>query len=519
MAKRIVPLILILALLGFSLSGAAGSNQTRILDVRSLSTPEHMAQLVFDLSEPVQYKLFTLQPQDGKPYRVVLDLENTRLVHKLDGRYSGLVQNVRSASRNGDEDLRVVVDLNGPVKTKDLLLGPSGRYGHRLVLTLEDPVNAVYSGARFATNAKPRIPVSKATAPTPKPATKTPLAQHAANPSPVYAGADYNPPPLPRAQQNQTHRPAPAPARTTMPAVRTTPAPVARYNPPPQRRITPPARTVAIKQVQPAPASPRKTVAVARPAAPPQARILPRAHKRRLVIAIDAGHGGIDPGATGPHGIREKDVVLAISRQLAAMINREKGMRAALTRDGDQFLRLRERIERARQLKADVFISLHADALEGNSTLQGASVYMLSQNGASSEAAQWLAQRENRADLLGGASTVSLNDKSDVLASILLDLSQTGTLDASARLGQSVLNALGRVGAVNHRKVQRAAFMVLRSPDIPSILVETAFISNPQEEAKLAQPAQQRRLAAAILSGLKDYFLHHAPPGTLLARK
>src|SRR5690554_4134438 len=206
--------------------------------------------------------------------------------------------------------------------------------------------------------------------------------------------------------------------------------------------------------------------------------LLPR---RDIVVAIDPGHGGRDPGAIGRNGTREKDVVLAISRRLAKLINDEPGMRAYMTRDRDEFITLRQRIQRAKQNGADMFISIHADAFQRTSA-HGSSVYVLSQRGASSEAAQILADRENAADLAGG---ISLEDKDDLLASVLLDLSQTASLEASLEVGNSVLGGLKRIGPVHKKQVESAAFVVLKSPDIPSILVETAFISNPEEEKRL----------------------------------
>ncbi len=227
--------------------------------------------------------------------------------------------------------------------------------------------------------------------------------------------------------------------------------------------------------------------------------ILPR---RDIVIAIDPGHGGRDPGAIGRNGTREKDVVLAISRRLAKLINDEPGMRAYMTRDRDEFITLRQRIQRAKQNGADMFISIHADAFQRTSA-RGSSVYVLSQRGASSEAAQILADRENAADLAGG---ISLEDKDDLLASVLLDLSQTASLEASLEVGNSVLGGLKRIGPVHKKQVESAAFVVLKSPDIPSVLVETAFISNPEEERKLNDANHQYKLAQAMLSGIRSYF-------------
>ena len=232
-----------------------------------------------------------------------------------------------------------------------------------------------------------------------------------------------------------------------------------------------------------------------------------------VVIAIDAGHGGDDPGATGPNGLREKDVTLKIARNLANLINQEYGMKAVLIREGDYFLSLRKRIGKARRHKADLFISIHADAFK-DPRVRGSSVFILSNRGASSEAAKWLAERENAADLIGG---VSLDDKDDVLASVLLDLSQTASLEASIGVADRVLSGLKKLGKTHKKHVQSAGFAVLKSPDIPSILVEMAYISNPEEERKLKGKAYQTKLAKAMLSGLKDYFRNHAPEGTLLA--
>jgi N-acetylmuramoyl-L-alanine amidase len=235
---------------------------------------------------------------------------------------------------------------------------------------------------------------------------------------------------------------------------------------------------------------------------------------RDIVVAIDAGHGGEDPGASGPGGTREKDVVLGIARALAKLVDSEPGMRPLLVRDGDYYVSLRDRMDRARAQRADIFLSIHADAFR-DPRARGASVYALSARGATSEAARWLAERENTADLVGG---VSLDDKDDVLASVLLDLSQTATISASMQAGNHVLRELGTVAHIRKRTVQQAGFIVLKSPDIPSILIETAYISNPSEERTLADPAAQRRFASAILAGVRGYFYDVALPGTLVAR-
>ena len=234
---------------------------------------------------------------------------------------------------------------------------------------------------------------------------------------------------------------------------------------------------------------------------------------RELVIAIDAGHGGQDPGALGRRGTREKNVTLQIARRLAGLIDAEPGMRAVMVRDGDYYLSLRKRIEIAREHRADLFVSIHADAFK-NTTARGSSVYVLSSKGATDEAARWLAARENAADLVGG---VSLDDKDQVLASVLLDLSQTAAIGASMDVGEHVLAGLGGVGKLHKHSVQQAGFAVLKSPDIPSILVETAFISNPEEERLLNSRQHQQRVASAIVTGVRRYFQNNPPPGTWLA--
>jgi N-acetylmuramoyl-L-alanine amidase len=239
-----------------------------------------------------------------------------------------------------------------------------------------------------------------------------------------------------------------------------------------------------------------------------------RPDARDLIIAIDAGHGGEDPGAIGKNGTQEKDVVLAIARALKKSIDGEPGMRAVLTRDGDYFVPLRDRMRRARAQQADLFVSIHADSVRDRS-VDGSSVYILSQRGASDEASRWLAERENASDLIGG---VSLEDKGDVLASVLLDLSQSASLTASHAAAEEVLRQLNQVGEVRKPQVQEARFMVLKSPDIPSMLVETAYISNPREEQRLRGAAHQAKLAGAIHQGVRAYFYSDPPAGTRIAQ-
>jgi N-acetylmuramoyl-L-alanine amidase len=237
---------------------------------------------------------------------------------------------------------------------------------------------------------------------------------------------------------------------------------------------------------------------------------------RDVVVAIDAGHGGEDPGAIGSrYRTKEKHVTLAIARRLKRLVDAQPGMRGVLTRTGDYYVGLRQRIARAREHRADLFVSIHADAFR-DKRVHGSSVYVLSRGGASSEAARWLAEKENASDLVGG---VTLEDKDPMLRTVLLSLSQAATQHSSLAAAAKVYEQLGRVGKTHGRKVQQARFVVLKSPDIPSMLVETGFISNPGEESNLRDAEHQERLAKAIMHGVRQFFSEAPPPGTLLAEK
>lgn len=236
---------------------------------------------------------------------------------------------------------------------------------------------------------------------------------------------------------------------------------------------------------------------------------------RKVIVAVDAGHGGVDPGAHGPDGTQEADVTLAVAKNLARMINQQPGMAAILTRKGNYYVGLKERRVIARKQNADLFISVHADAFTSPDA-QGSSVWVLSTHGKVSEAARWLANSQNHSGLLGG---VSLDDKSDALASVLLDLQQGYAIHASKRVANNVFAQLAKLGPTHRDHIERANFVVLRSPDIPSILVETGFITNPEGERKLESPAYQKKLAGAVLRGVKSYFRKTPPPGTWFAMK
>jgi N-acetylmuramoyl-L-alanine amidase len=234
---------------------------------------------------------------------------------------------------------------------------------------------------------------------------------------------------------------------------------------------------------------------------------------RDMIVAIDAGHGGEDPGAIGPSGTYEKTVALALARELKRQIDEEPGMRAVLIRTGDYYIPLEERYARAREARADLFLSIHADAFRDRS-VRGSSVYVLSRRGASSEAAKWLAKSENRSDLVGG---VKLDRDDDVLSSVLLDLSQNVAMEYSSEAAEAILQQLARVGRQHRDRVERANFVVLRSPDVPSVLVEVGFISNPHDEANLNSGSHRNQVAEAIVNGVRRHFFETAPQGTWIA--
>jgi N-acetylmuramoyl-L-alanine amidase len=275
-----------------------------------------------------------------------------------------------------------------------------------------------------------------------------------------------------------------------------------------QPAVRPPAAAPVAPPVAAAPAPPPAVVAGQTPMPrPPSAEIVRRV-ERLVIVALDPGHGGEDPGAIGPSGLKEKDVVLQVALALRERLNAQPGMRAFLTRDADFFVPLAERVRKARRVQADLFVSIHADAFV-NRAARGASVFALSERGATSTAARWLADKENAADVVGG---VNVRAGADVhVLRTLLDMSTTAQVKDSLRVGGEVLGQLDRVGRLHKPRVEQAGFAVLKAPDIPSILVETAFISNPQEEAQLADPEHRRKLVEALLAGIKRYFAKNPP--------
>ena len=268
-----------------------------------------------------------------------------------------------------------------------------------------------------------------------------------------------------------------------------------------------PAPPPAVPTAPPSASAPMQTKAPPPPPEPPSAEEQRRID-RLIIVALDPGHGGEDPGAVGPGGTKEKDVVLQIALQLRDQLNAQPNLRVMMTRDADFFVPLHERVRKARRVQADLFVSIHADAFM-RPEARGASVFALSQGGASSAAARWLAQRENAADLVGGINVAAVNDKQVMQA--MLDMSTAAQIKDSLKLGNEVLAPLGRVGRLHKRQVEQAGFAVLKAPDVPSILVETAFISNPEEEARLRDPDYQAQLVEALATGIRRYFAKNPP--------
>jgi N-acetylmuramoyl-L-alanine amidase len=407
------------------------------------------------------------------PDRLVVDLPATRLGKGIAlPTATGVIKAVRTG-QPVPGTVRVVFDLAAPISALKPHMEPTAG-GARLVLEWPGDGKASEPATAAVTSASTVAATIPALVPTTVPSrTET-------GPSPA-----------------QILQGAPTAATAGVPAPQ--PVSAAPAGATPQATLPPAVSTVA-----PAPPGATKTV-----------QQLMRGGMRPLIVAIDAGHGGQDPGARGGNGSREKDVTLAVARELARQVNATPGLKAYLTRDTDVFIPLAQRYQKARAAKADLFVSIHADAFN-NPEASGSSVFVLSQRGASSQAARWLANQENAADLVGG---VRLQDKDNTLASVLLDLSQSATMKASEDIAGHVLSGLKRLGKTHKAQVERANFVVLRSPDVPSMLVETAFITNPEEERKLNDPRHRTDLARAILDGVNTYFTRQPPPGTLYAAR
>ncbi len=447
-------------LLGLALAAAVCWNLAHAGELRGLRLDSGPTgtRAELRLDGEAGYELISL----AGPDRLVVDLPGSRLRPGMQlPAPAGLVRSVRSGQPIPGT-VRIVFDLAAPVTVLKPHFEP-GADGPRLVLEWPEDGVVVHS------------------APTPTIVPATP----AIDPAQASAAA--------------TSR-----LLATMPGV-ATPAPAAIAAKPGAAQVTPSFASAPVIASPEPPRAPVKTMQ----------DVMRRNGLRPLVIAIDAGHGGQDPGAHGPGGSREKMITLAIAKELARQVNATPGLKAYLTRDTDVFIPLVQRYQKARSAKADLFVSIHADS-SPSPDARGSSVFVLSQRGASSQAARWLASQENAADLVGG---VKLQDKDDTLASVLLDLSQSASMKASEDMASQVLEGLKRLGKTHKREIERANFVVLRSPDVPSMLVETAFISNPEEERRLNDPAQQSQLARAVLEGVTTYFSRQPPPGTLYAAR
>lgn len=433
------------------MAGAAYAADNTIIAGRIWPAQDY-TRITLEASKPIAYKMTLLQ----NPERVVVDIENVDLNQVLKSlndktlASDPYIMQLRVAQFKPGV-VRLVVDLKTEIKPTIFALLPAGDYKHRLVLDiypLNDPLMTL-------------------------------LAQRDNTFSPTAEVQAFNQSPPAQQSTNPTLDSTPEAAAIIV-AEDSKPLETSPQIIPTEGNNS--AQAVAIK-VAPENKDVDKSI-------------------RQITIAIDPGHGGEDPGAIGATGSREKDITLIIAKKLKAKIDEEPGMRAVLTRDGDYFIPLHGRVLKARKLQADLFVSIHADAFT-NPAARGSSVFALSEKGATSASARYLAKKENESDLIGG---VSLNVKDPVLARTLLDLSQTATINDSLKLGKAVLGYIGEINKLHKNHVEQAGFAVLKSPDIPSILVETAFISNPDEERRLNDDAYQDKLVLSILAGIKKYF-------------
>ncbi|MFD0737933.1 N-acetylmuramoyl-L-alanine amidase [Lysobacter koreensis] len=510
-------------LLGTALLAALAWNLAHASEIKGLqiATGATGTRAEIALDQEAQFKLISL----AGPDRLVVDLPASSLARGFQlPAAAGVVKAIRTGSPTPGT-ARIVFDLAQPVA----VLKPrieAGSSGPRLVLewpgdgaepTATKSVTAATANPTPATRADSMAATPSATASAPA---IDPAAASSAATSRLISELAA------RSAANTTNNAANTaanPISTAVPATLPPPAVVvADSTALPTRVATGVPTRVATGQPTLMPGAPAS--AIPAPAAtdvPPSGAVktikdvMRGRGMRPLVIAIDPGHGGQDPGAVGLAGNREKDVTLAIARELARQINATPGLKAYLTRNTDMFIPLPQRARLARQARADMFVSIHADAAE-NRNAKGSSVYVLSLKGASSQRARWLADKENAADLIGG---VRLETTSNTLASVLLDLTQSGHMKASEDAASHVLDGLKRVGNNHKPHIERANFAVLRTSDMPAMLVETAFISNPDEERRLTDPAHQRALARAVLDGVNTYFLRQPPPGTMYSAR
>ena len=454
-------------------AGVAHGAALQIASARLWPAQEY-TRLILESAAPIEYQLVLLK----QPNRVVLDLarvDATPELGKLGSRVQGsdpYIASIRVGTPSGGF-LRVVLDVKSEVNPQVFALKPVAEFGHRLVVDLYPPVPLDPLMALLESESR-RAAVGSTPAPLPLPAEAKAATQSAGSKAATQS-----------VESKAATQPVESKAAPPSAEAKASTAPVADAKAPP---VAPPA------------ASPAPPASAARKPAQVAAA-------RRITIAIDPGHGGEDPGAVGPRGTYEKHVTLAISRRLKTILDAEPNMRAMLTRDDDYFVPLRARVQKARRVQADLFISIHADAFR-EPHARGSSVFALSEHGATSAAARWLAQKENESDLIGG---VNLDTKDPVLARTLLDLSQTAQINDSLKVGRQVLQGIATQNTLHKASVEQAGFAVLKAPDIPSILVETAFISNPDEERMLRSERYQQRFAEAIALGVRRYFARNPP--------
>jgi N-acetylmuramoyl-L-alanine amidase len=468
------------------------------------------------------------------PNRLVIDIEGLEISPRL----KELVSKVQAddpyiaavrMGQNRPKVVRLVIDLKQAIKPQVFGLPPVAAYQHRLVFDLYASVPQA-PGLGMAPAAGSPGPGGQAQAQAPRVPSQAP-ASSAAGPAASQGSAASNPADAPPVAQGSS--PGLSLSQGPAPASRPTPASPAaggasspasanaadamndalgdfigglRRTPEPPQAKGPasklPERLAGRSDKQPE----RDGKDNARPTEDRELTDDKRT-RRLVVVALDAGHGGEDPGAVGPSGLYEKDVVLSVAHKLRALINSQPGMRAMLTRDADYFVPLQERVIKARRVQADLFVSIHADAFM-NAQARGASVFALSETGATSAAARWMARKENASDLVGG---VNIKAKDAHVMRALLDMSTTAQIKDSLKLGHAVLGSLGKVGRLHKPRVEQAGFAVLKAPDIPSILVETGFISNPEEESKLKDGDYQDQLAQALMQGIQRYFAKNPP--------
>ena len=489
----LIRLISVSLLMSLAIGSVATVQAANTVTAARIWPAQDYTRITLESSQPFVYKMTLIQ----NPDRVVMDIENVdlnQIIKSLSDKILAsdpYIKQIRVAKYQSGA-VRLVVDLKTEAKPNAFTLAPTGEYKHRLVLDvypIKDPLMAMVAERDAA-----KIPNNT-----------------------VVASNDSA---IKKEKKSHTGNQASIASSTSKTQVVIEPLPSQQIEAEESAATSPNEDAQIVKPVEIAQSRPvviEKSEVSSQEVIQEISQIKPRKNSfnnsdiknydinkdsRQITIAIDAGHGGEDPGARGANGSHEKDITLMIAKRLKAKIDNEPNMRAVLTRDSDYFIPLHGRVVKARNMQADLFVSIHADAFT-NPAARGSSVFALSERGATSASARYLAKKENESDLIGG---VSLDDKDPVLARILLDLSQNATINDSLKLGKAVLGQIGSINTLHTKHVEQAAFAVLKSPDIPSILVETAFISNPEEEQKLNDEAYQDKLVNSILTGIKKYF-------------